>query len=159
MSFQARRPAIVFTHKPPTGANLTRLRAAVDNGLHINLSADGLAEADELSTTGLSVVTILYSAYGRKHQETLNAYRTRRKALPNHTPGGLRIAICPATYLEVTCAECQVCSKSRENGTIIGFPAHANKSVSVDAVFYRESPRREPVEPAGQRGRGSLEPY
>jgi hypothetical protein len=131
----ARRPAIVFTHKPPTTANLKHLRAAVDKGLHINLSADSLAEADELASTGLSVVTILSSEYGRNHEETLAAYRTRRKALPNHTPGGLRIAICPATYLEVTCVECQVSSRPRVNGTVMGFPAHASRANRVDAVF------------------------
>jgi hypothetical protein len=117
-------------------AKLGHLRAAADKGLHINLSADSLAEADELSKTGLSVVTILSSEYGRNHQETLAAYRTRRKALPNHTPGGLRVAVCPATYLlDVTCVECQVCSGPRPNGTVMGFPAHANKAASVDAVF------------------------
>lgn len=131
----ARRPAIVFTHKPPTAANLGHLRAAADKGLHVNLSADSLAEADELASTGLSVVTILSSEYGRNCKETLQAYRARRKALPNHTPGGLRIAICPATYLDVTCVECQVCSRPRGNGTVMGFPAHASRSASVDAVF------------------------
>jgi hypothetical protein len=131
----ARRPAIVFTHKPPTATNLGTFVPPRTRGLHVNLSADNLAEADELASTGLSVVTILSSEYGRNHQETLQAYRARRKALPNHTPGGLRIAICPATYLDVTCVECQVCSRPRPGGTIMGFPAHANKSAYVDAVF------------------------
>ena len=131
----ARRPAIVFTHKPPTASNLKHLQAAVEKGLHINLSADGLAETDELASTGLSVVTILSSEYGRKDGEALQAYRARRRALPSHTPGGLRIAICPATYLNVTCVECQVCSRPRPNGTVMGFPAHANRSASVDALF------------------------
>jgi hypothetical protein len=117
----ARRPAIVFTHKPPTAANLKHLRAAADKGLHINLSADSLAEADELASTGLSVVTILSSEYGRNHGETLSAYRTRRRGLPNHTPGGLRIAICPATYLDVTCVECQVCSRPGRMARSWGF--------------------------------------
>jgi hypothetical protein len=135
----ARRPAIVFTHKPATEANLGHLRAAADKGLHINLSADTLAEADELASTGFSVVTILSSEYGRNHQETLAAYRNRRKALPNHTPGGLRIAICPATYIDVSCVECQVCSRSRPNGTVMGFPAHANRIASVDAVFMAKN--------------------
>jgi hypothetical protein len=135
----ARRPAIVFTHKPPTDNNLRHLRAAAEKGLHINLSADSLAEADELASTGLSVVTILSSQYGRRDGEGLSAYRARRRVLPSHTPGGLRIAICPATYLDVTCVECQVCSKSRANGTVMGFPAHANRVASVDAVFAADT--------------------
>jgi hypothetical protein len=100
------------------------------------LSADSLAEADELASTGLSVVTILSSEYGRRDGEELSAYRARRRGLPSRTPGGLRIAICPATYLrEMTCVECQVCSKPRPNGTVMGFPAHANGATRVDAVF------------------------
>jgi hypothetical protein len=131
----ARRPAIVFTHKPPASSNLECLQAAVDNGLHINLSADNLAEADELSTSGLSVVTVLPSEYGRRHGENLPAYRTRTQRLPRHSPGGLRIAVCPATYTDVSCAECQVCSRPRPNGTVIGFPAHGTRSRAVDELF------------------------
>jgi hypothetical protein len=56
----------------------------------------------------------------------------------DHTPGGLRIAICPATYLDVTCVECQVCSRPRVNGTVMGFPTHANRSAYVDAIFMKD---------------------
>ena len=143
----ARRPAIVFTHKPPTAGNLKHLQAAADRGLHINLSADGLAEADELASTGFSVVTILSSEYGRRDGEGLSAYRARRRGLPSYTPGGLRIAICPATYLDVTCVECQVCSRPRVNGTIMGFPAHASGASRVDAVFMENSSRPEASAP------------
>jgi hypothetical protein len=65
-----------------------------------------------------------------------------RPALPSHTPGGLRIAICPATHLDVTCVECQVCSKPRPSGTLIGFPAHASRASRVDAIFMRNPPLR-----------------
>jgi hypothetical protein len=61
--------------------------------------------------------------------------RARTRVLRSHTPGGLRIAVCPATYLDVSCVECQVCSRPRPNGTVMGFPAHASGSKYVDAVF------------------------
>jgi hypothetical protein len=53
----ARRPAIVFTHKPPTTANLKHLRAAADKGLHVNLSADNLAEADEFARQAIRAIS------------------------------------------------------------------------------------------------------
>lgn len=126
------RPVIAFTHKPPTSANLQALADAKAAGFHVNLSADTLAEADELAETGNNVVVVLHEDYGRKTKkgewaETLTEYRDRISSLPRYTPGGKKIAICPATYTETRCIDCRACATTSRRDPVIGFPAHGNR--------------------------------
>ena len=139
---------IVFTHKPPTEHNLEALREAREAGLNVNLSADDLIEADELSKTGLSVVTVLHSSYGRRRSkgewaESLSDYKKRTRSYPKETPEGRRIAVCPATYFDIDCRRCGMCSQHDRKEAIIGFPAHGTKTRAIDE--QREAPgvRRE----------------
>ena len=129
------RPVIAFTHKPPTAYNLDALRAANNLGFQVNLSADDVSEADELAKTGLPVVVVLPAETGRKTvrgkwAETISEYRKRLKDLVLRTPENRRIAVCPATYTDVTCNDCRVCSHSR-NGVIVGFPAHGTRKKKI----------------------------
>ena len=124
----ARRPVIAYTHKPPTAENLTHLRKAKAQGFTVNLSADNLEEADLLAATGLPTVVILPSDYGRHRHRGLwaeepSAYTARMAIKPHQTPQGRKIAVCPATYADVTCGQCLVCATDRK-GVIVGFPAH-----------------------------------
>ncbi|WP_353645697.1 hypothetical protein [Mesorhizobium sp. WSM2239] len=126
--------AIVFTHKPPTTDNLAILREVAVLGLNVNLSADNLAEADALAGLNMPVVTVLESEYGRKVGETLSDYRKRLKALTRITPGGRKIAVCPATYADVSCTECGVCADGDRKEVIVGFPAHGTQKKQVDRI-------------------------
>lgn len=126
--------AIVFTHKPPTSDNLAILREVAVTGLNVNLSADNLAEADELAELNMPVVTVLNSEYGRRAEETLSEYRKRLKTLTRTTPSGRKIAVCPATYADVSCTECGVCADGKRKGVIVGFPAHGTQKKQVDQI-------------------------
>ncbi len=130
--------AIVFTHKPPTPENLEIIREVAADGLNINLSADTLREADELADLGLPVVTVLTSEYGRKKDETLAAYRKRLKLMARRTPGNRKIAICPATYADVSCVECGVCADGDRKGVIVGFPAHGTHKKKVNDLVEQQ---------------------
>lgn len=137
--------AIVFTHKPPTPDNLNIIREVATGGLNINLSADSLSEADELASLNLPVVTVLETHYGRQKGETLGDYRRRLAKLPRTTPEGRKIAVCPATYLDVSCTECGVCADGDRKNVIIGFPAHGTQRKRVDEVVrgYAKEPTTE----------------
>jgi hypothetical protein len=124
------RPVLAYTHKPPTLNNLRILREAADRGFVVNLSADDPAEADALSETGLPVVVVLPLSYGRG-KETRSEYRVRLKDLSRSTPAGRKIAICPATYHETTCARCGICADPDRKGVIVGFPAHGSRATVV----------------------------
>lgn len=128
-----RRPAIAFTH----GRDFETYHEAAKLGLNINLSCETLAEADVLSDTGLPVVVVLPSFYGRQKGESLTEFRKRVGIVT--TPAGRRVAICPATYTETNCLLCQACSKARPGEAIIGFPAHGTKKKQVDDRVDRRS--------------------
>jgi hypothetical protein len=106
---------------------------AIRLGFLVNLSADHPAQADLMAELGLApVVTVLPVAYGRRKKKTggwaesIPEFRDRIAPLPTHTPGGRRIAICPATYSRTTCAECRACAKPPE--AVISFPAHGSQA-------------------------------
>lgn len=127
--------AIIFTHKPPTAENLSILREVAKEGLNVNLSADDLEEADRLASLELPVVVVLKSEYARRRGESLKDYRQRLKALPKNTPNGRKIAICPATYTDVSCTQCGVCADGDRKGVIVGFPAHGTQKRQVDDII------------------------
>jgi hypothetical protein len=138
-----RRPVLCYTHKPALGtepiarSNRELIAEAIRLGFLVNLSADHPAHADQMAELGLApVVTVLPVAYARRKKKTgawaesIPEFRDRIAPLPTHTPGGRRIAICPATYGRTTCAECRACAKPRE--AIIGFPAHGSQAKKAE---------------------------
>ena len=137
----AGKRVIAFTHKPVLGddpvatENRRLIAAAVKAGFTINLSADNPAHADQLAALGIApVVTVLARAFARRairHRfkrrrdewaETIGEWRDRTASLPRYTPAGRRIAVCPATYSDVTCKSCG--ARARVRDAVIGFPAH-----------------------------------
>ncbi len=139
-----RRRVIAYTHKPVIDSpwakhNRGQILEAIQGGFNINLSANSLEQADALMDLQLApVVTILPKAYGRRKSknggwaETITKYRDRTDPLPKITEGGRKIAVCPATYTNTTCAECQACASPRPGDAIIGFPAHGSEAAKAE---------------------------
>lgn len=114
-----------YTHKPPTHDNLYLVEAANKFGFTVNLSANSLEHADELSVHGQPVVTVLPSDHVNLRSCT--------------TPQGRKVVVCPATRSDViNCSKCALCQKADRN-FIIGFPAHGNSHRKVDAVARQVS--------------------
>ena len=85
-------------------------------GFTVNLSANDLADADELAATGAGPVVVV-----------LPSTQTTNTA----TPAGRPVVICPATQRDgVSCATCQLCQRQRS--TIVGFPAHGTRRRVID---------------------------
>lgn len=114
--------AWTYTHKPVIGDSptITMNRAAIRNanlhGFRINLSADNLVEADALADADCGPVVVIVPS----------------DAVATKTPAGRRVIICPAQTSEVTCAQCQLCAKTRS--VIIGFRAHGAARRKAEAV-------------------------
>jgi hypothetical protein len=151
---------IAFTHKPVLGddpvavENRRLIATAIKAGFTINLSADNAAHADRLAELGIApVVTVLARDYARRavrHRfkrrrdewaETISQWRDRTTALPRQTPGGRRIAVCPATYSDATCKTCGACARVRN--AVIGFPAHGAWRQVEAAMAARDVPAGE----------------
>jgi len=110
-----------FTHYNPKRGptNAAVIAAANADGFTINLSANNLDHADELAALDIGPVAVVLPA-------DFDARRTE-------TPARRRVAQCPATYRETTCADCGLCAK-RDRKVIVGFPAHGNGKRKADMV-------------------------
>lgn len=136
-----------YSHKPLTGphgkANAAAIKAANQNGFTINLSADNLVECDELAATGVGpVVVVLPESAGRKFKgaewlESIEEYRARYAETfgPRGivTPNGQSVKVCPATYLDTSCADCQLCQRQARK-VPVGFPAHGASKRKADKI-------------------------
>jgi hypothetical protein len=109
-----------FTHyNPARKRNAAAIRKANASGFTVNLSANNLEHADDLAALDIGPVAVVLPAEfdGRQAE----------------TPAGRRVAQCPATYRDTTCADCGLCAK-RDRKVIVGFPAHGVHKRKADAV-------------------------
>jgi hypothetical protein len=142
----AGKKGFTFTHYDVINNLMNNYAVSVANrnGFTINLSGNNVQHADQLVDTKCGpVVSVLPLEYERKTKkaekgktwaETIAEYKGRLSALPNTTPAGHRIVVCPATYLDnMACTNCQLCSKANRSA-IVGFPAHGRSRRKADAI-------------------------
>lgn len=105
-----------YTHYRGLGA-YAAVREALDAGFTINLSANNLAEVEELALTHLPIVVTLPSD-GRDCK----------------TQSGIKIKVCPAQRSEgITCQSCRWCAKP-DREFVVGFLAHGTRKKNVDII-------------------------
>lgn len=103
------KKGFTYTHKYQSHANLSAIKESIENGFVINLSANNLAHADELSEKKSGPVVVVLP-----ESQTSNTT----------TPAGRKVVICPATVRDnVSCDTCRLCQKGTRS-CIVGFPAH-----------------------------------
>src|SRR5690606_25620497 len=115
------RRGFTYTHKPVgfKGQELINARAiyaANKSGFTVNLSADSLEEADELSNLNIAPVVVVVPTNSPRHMKT---------------PQGRTVITCPAEERDergkplIQCSRCELCAKDRK--AIIAFRAHGTK--------------------------------
>lgn len=109
-----------YTHHTPFNKDNARaIKQANKAGFTVNLSADNLAEADQMAALKIApVVTILDS----EQKENIT------------TPKGNKVVVCPNYTHNVQCVDCQLCQKA-DRSVIVGFPAHGIAFRRVNEVF------------------------
>lgn len=99
--------------------NRTAVQYANVQGFTVNLSANSIEHADELKALNIGpVVTIM----------PLDCEKVTQ------TPAGNTIVQCPATYSDITCAQCGICQVATRKA-IIGFPVHGVRKAAAHKVF------------------------
>ena len=96
-----------YTHKPLNSTNAAAaIAAANERGFTVNLSADNLAEADQLADAAIGPVVVVLPDTIQGNAEI-------------HTPAGRRVVVCPATYRDDTsCSKlsqakgCELCQRA-----------------------------------------------
>jgi len=112
------RRGFTYTHKPPTVANLRRIRSANRAGFVVNLSANSVAHADTLAELGLPVAAVV-------PQSSPDRFTT---------PAGNKVVICPAQRVAgISCDKCRLCAKG-DRTFIIGFKPHGTGARKVEAI-------------------------
>lgn len=118
------RHGFTFTHYDPFDPkNAAAVREANERGFTVNLSAESLEEADQFKRLGVGPVVVALP---------VDAPRTMR------TPGGFKVAGCPAVFADATCSTCAMCADPKRTA-IIGFPAHGTGKAKVERVFWAKS--------------------
>jgi len=113
------RKGYTYTHKYGTEENRASIRDANSKGFTVNLSANSLAQADELASLGIGPVCVVLDS-SVSHNTV--------------TPNGRKVVVCPATQRDdVTCASCGLCAVMRRS-VIVGFPAHGTASKTVNTL-------------------------
>lgn len=122
------RKVLAYTHKLVLGDSATAkknrkyIKYANLNGFNLNLSADNLKDADRKANLKIGPVTVVVPS---------NSPNTL------FTPKGRKVIACPAQYRDLTCADCQLCSKNRS--AIISFKAHGTAKKKVSEIVKNEN--------------------
>ena len=118
------RRGFTYTHKPVLDniQNTAAVYWANREGFTINLSANNLDQADQLSELGIGpVVTVLPIDAPEKLM----------------TPAGRVVVVCPAQSRDdITCASCGLCQR-QDRTVIVGFRAHGSMKRKTETVFYK----------------------
>ena len=114
-----------YTHKPvlnnPRNATLVRLANA--QGFTINLSANNLAQADQLSDLAIGPVVTIVAIDAPEKQKT---------------PAGRTVIVCPAQSRDdVTCSSCGLCQR-QDRTVIVGFRAHGTAKRKAERIAMSE---------------------
>lgn len=116
---QAGRRGWTYTHKPMTRSNAAAVEEANAAGFTINLSADTVAQADQLKALQVAPVVVIVP---------------RRTTAVSYTPAGNKVVICPAQQRDdISCDKCMLCQR-RDRSVIVGFYPHGTKARSVEAM-------------------------
>lgn len=108
-----------YTHKPMTEKNAELIRQANQRGFTLNLSANGLQNADEKMALGVGPVVA--------------AVPERYESLPKRTPAGHPVVVCLNVTKGLTCAQCGLCAVATRK-SIVAFPAHGRGKAKVEKV-------------------------
>lgn len=110
------RRGFTYTHKPlRTARERAAVGAANRLGFTINLSADSLAQADELAELGVGPVVVTLPSDGKNCR----------------TPAGRHVIVCPAEDKGLTCKDCELCAVPTRKA-IVGFRAHGQWHRRID---------------------------
>lgn len=117
---EAGAKGFTYTHKPMDSESNRRAVANANKaGFAVNLSADTLAEADELASLGIAPVVVVVP---ESAPEKLS------------TTSGRAVVVCPAqTRDDKTCADCGLCARINR-AVIVGFRAHGAAKRRAEAV-------------------------
>lgn len=123
-----------YTHYDPFHAdNAATIRRINDGGFTLNMSANTLEHADQLSALDCGPVVVTLAANNWTHDKKTGEFSGARSV---KTPEGRTVSVCPAQLHEdITCESCGgICQSRSKNRSIIGFISHGCGAKKVNAI-------------------------
>lgn len=119
-----KKKGFTYTHHSPfIAGNAEAIQAANKGGFTVNLSADGLDEADKLADLGIAPVVTIMPKTERGHCTT---------------PKGRKVVECLASNPRVpvkNCVECQFLCQKVDRDFIVGFTPHGSAKAAAQKVM------------------------
>ena len=106
-----------YTHHSLNAHNVSILSRANRQGFTVNVSTESLDRADDALAMGLPAVAVV-------RNDT---------PVPERTPAGNLVVVCPAQTREVSCSECGLCSQAQRT-CVVAFLAHGTQAKKVNAA-------------------------
>ena len=106
-----------YTHHSLNAHNVSILSRANRQGFTVNVSTESLDRADDAMAMGLPAVAVV-------RNDT---------PVPERTPAGNLVVVCPAQAREVSCSECGLCSQAKRS-CVVAFLAHGTQAKKVNAA-------------------------
>lgn len=130
------RRGFTYTHKPLKGPDDQQVvKWANEEGFTINLSANGMADADRLADLDIGPVVVVVP---QNHPQT------------SKTPAGRHVIVCPADGMGLTCKECKMCAVPQRKA-IVAFRAHGQFKAEVERRIRRNEERHVKIFQTGRR--------
>jgi hypothetical protein len=111
------RRGYTYTHHTLNKHNVEIIKRANRQGFTINASTESLAAADAAIDEGLPAVCVV----------------PNNQPVPEHTPQGRKVVLCPAQERDTNCAECKLCSQANRT-CVVAFQAHGNAAKTVNQI-------------------------
>ena len=111
------RRGYTYTHHVLNKHNVTIIRRANRQGFTINASTESLKDADAAMDQGIPAVCVV----------------ANDQPVPECTPQGRKVVVCPAQERDINCADCKLCSQSKRS-CVVAFKAHGSAAKTVNKL-------------------------
>ncbi len=106
-----------YTHHVLNKHNVDIIKRANRQGFTINASTESLSAADDAIKQGLPAVVVV----------------PNNQPVPECTPDGRKVVLCPAQSRDTNCADCKLCSQAKRT-CVVAFQAHGTAAKTVNTI-------------------------
>ena len=106
-----------YTHHVLNKHNVDIIKRANRQGFTINASTESLSAADDAIKQGLPAVVVV----------------PNNQPVPECTPDGRKVVLCPAQSRDTNCADCKLCSHAKRT-CVVAFQAHGTAAKPVNTT-------------------------
>ncbi len=109
-----------YTHHVLNKHNIEIIERCNRQGFTVNASTESLSAADDAIKQGIPAVVVV----------------PNNQPVPECTPDGHKVVLCPAQSRDTNCAECKLCSQAKRT-CVVAFQAHGTAAKTVNQLVSK----------------------